>query len=128
MEATKPTTERNRGNSPRRFASALLGLLQGHVALFAEELKEQQSNTVTLLILTGLGLLFALLLIFGLSAALLIAFWDEHRLLVISLLCVFYALGLISCVGILLTRLRNAPTPFSASLEELARDREQLLP
>jgi hypothetical protein len=28
----------------------------------------------------------------------------------------------------LLTQLRNAPPPFSASLEELARDREQLLP
>ncbi|KRW62177.1 phage holin family protein [Pseudomonas sp. TTU2014-080ASC] len=128
MDATTPTTESTRSNSPRRFASALLGLLQGHVALFVEELKEQQSNTLTLLIVTGLGLLFALLLIFGLSAALLIAFWDDHRLLVICLLCAFYALGLLTCVGVLISRLRNAPTPFSASLEELARDREQLLP
>lgn len=127
MDATPPTPP-SRGSSPRRFASALLGLLQGHIALFGEELKEQQSHTLSLLVLTSLSLLFGLLLIIGLSAALLIAFWETHRLLVISALCGFYALGLLGTLFTLLQRLRNAPAPFSASLEELARDREQLLP
>ncbi|WP_298188118.1 phage holin family protein [uncultured Pseudomonas sp.] len=127
MDAAPPTPS-SRGSSPRRFASALLGLLQGHIALFAEELKEQQSHTLSLLVLTSLALLFGLLLIIGLSAALLIAFWESHRLLVISGLCAFYALGLLSASIALLQRIRNAPAPFSASLEELARDREQLLP
>lgn len=127
MDAAPPTPP-SRGSSPRRFASALLGLLQGHIALFAEELKEQQSHTLSLLVLTSLALLFGLLLIIGLSAALLIAFWESHRLLVISGLCAFYTLGLLSASIALLQRIRNAPAPFSASLEELARDREQLLP
>ena len=127
MDATPPPPP-SRGSSPRRFAGALLGLLQGHIALFAEELKEQQSHTLSLLVLTSLSLLFGLLLLIGLSAALLIAFWDSHRLLVISGLCVFYALAMLSALITLLLRVRNAPAPFSASLEELARDREQLLP
>ncbi|WP_339079420.1 phage holin family protein [Pseudomonas sp. TMP9] len=127
MDAT-PSTPPSRSTSPRRFGSALLGLLQGHIALFAEELKEQQSHTVSLLVLTSLSLLFGLLLIIGLSAAVLIAFWESHRLLVISALCAFYAVGLFSALITLLQRVRNAPAPFSASLEELARDREQLLP
>ena len=127
MDATPPNPP-SRGSSPRRFACALLGLLQGHIALFAEELKEQQSHTLSLLVLTSLSLLFGLLLLIGLSAALLIAFWDSHRLLVISGLCVFYALAMLSALITLLLRVRNAPAPFSASLEELARDREQLLP
>lgn len=127
MDATPPNPP-SRGSSPRRFAGALLGLLQGHIALFAEELKEQQSHTLSLLVLTSLSLLFGLLLLIGLSAALLIAFWDSHRLLVISGLCVFYALAMLSALITLLLRVRNAPAPFSASLEELARDREQLLP
>lgn len=127
MDATPPNPP-SRGSSPRRFAGALLGLLQGHIALFAEELKEQQSHTLSLLVLTSLSLLFGLLLLIGLSAALLIAFWDSHRLLVISGLCVFYALAMLSTLITLLLRVRNAPAPFSASLEELARDREQLLP
>jgi uncharacterized membrane protein YqjE len=127
MDVTPPNLPA-RGNSPRRFASALLGLLQGHIALFGEELKEQQTHAVSLLVLTSLSLLFGLLLIIGLSAALLIVFWENHRLLVISGLCGLYTLGLLSCLIGLLQRVRHAPAPFSASLEELARDREQLLP
>jgi len=130
MDATPPPSASTpaRGPSPRRFLAALLGLLHGHVALFGEEFKEQQSNTLRLLLLASLSLVFALLLLIGLSAALLISFWDSHRLTVIFSLCAFYAVGLLTCAGVLITRLRNAPTPFSASLEELARDREQLLP
>ncbi|MDO9623525.1 MAG: phage holin family protein [Pseudomonas sp.] len=127
MDATPPSTP-SRGSSPRRFGGALLGLLQGHIALFGEELKEQQSHTLRLLVLTSLSLVFGLLLVIGLSAALLINFWDSHRLTVIILLCAAYTLGLLVCLLRLLSHLRNAPPPFSASLEELARDREQLLP
>ncbi|MFP6849302.1 MAG: phage holin family protein [Pseudomonas sp.] len=127
MDATPPNPT-SRGNSPQRFAGALLGLLQGHIALFAEEFKEQQGRTLSLLVLTSLSLLFGLLLIIGLSAALVIVFWENHRLLIISALCVFYAVGLLSALITLLLHVRNAPSPFSASLEELARDREQLLP
>lgn len=127
MDATAPASP-DRGSSPRRFAGALLGLLQGHIALFGEELKEQQDHTLALLVLTSLSLAFGLLLLIGLSAALLILFWDSHRLTVISALCVFYALGLLGGLLGLWLRVRNAPEPFSASLAELARDREQLLP
>jgi len=128
MDDSQTAAPPSRGPSPRRLAGALLGLVHGHVALFSEELKEQQARTVTLLILTGLCVLFGLMLIIGVSAALLILFWDTHRILVISLLCLLYASGLLGCGWNLVRRMRNAPTPFSASLEELARDREQLLP
>jgi uncharacterized membrane protein YqjE len=127
MDATSPSTP-SRAPSPRRFSGALLGLLQGHIALFGEELKEQYSHTLRLFVLTGLSLQFGLLLLVGLSAALLIGFWDTHRLAVIVGLCAFYALSFLLCLGGLLLCLRGAPEPFNASLEELARDREQLLP
>ena len=128
MDDSQTAATPSRGPSPRRLAGALLGLVHGHVALFSEELKEQQARTVILLILTGLCVLFGLMLIIGVSAALLILFWDTHRILVISLLCLLYASGLLGCGWNLVRRMRNAPAPFSASLEELARDREQLLP
>lgn len=127
MEArSQPSAGNN--PSPRRFAGALLGLLQGHVALFGEELKEQQAHAVRLLLLTSLSLVFGLLLVIGLSATLLICFWDDYRIPVIIGLCVFYSVALIASLVTLINYLRNAPSPFSASLEELARDREQLLP
>lgn len=128
MDDSQTAAPPSRGPSPRRLAGALLGLVHGHVALFSEELREQQARTVILLILTGLCVLFGLMLIIGVSAALLILFWDTHRILVISLLCLLYASGLLGCGWNLVRRMRNAPAPFSASLEELARDREQLLP
>ena len=116
------------GPSPRRLGAALLGLLQGHVALLAHELEDQRNQALRALILGGLCLAFALLLLIGLSALLLSVFWDSHRLAVATGLCLFYGSGLVGCTTWLLISLRNAETPFSASLEELQRDREQLLP
>ncbi|MFI8479299.1 phage holin family protein [Pseudomonas sp. NPDC078700] len=127
MEA-RPQPGSGNSPSPRRFAGALLGLLHGHIALFGEELKEQQTHAVRLLLLTSLSLVFGLLLVIGLSAALLICFWDDYRIPVIIGLCVFYSVALIVSLVTLINYLRNVPGPFSASLEELARDREQLMP
>ncbi|MHA6494421.1 phage holin family protein [Pseudomonas borbori] len=128
MDDATPDSSIGRGPSPRRFAAALLGLAHGHIALLGEELKEQQGATLRLLALASLSLFFALLLIIGLSAALLISLWDSYRLAAIGGLCLVYGLGLLCCLMALLSQLRNATPPFSASLEELARDREQLLP
>ena len=116
------------GPSPRRLGAAFLGLLQGHVALLAHELEDQRNQALRALVLGGLCLAFALLLLIGLSALLLILYWDSQRLLVAGGLCLVYGIGLFGCGAWLLTSLRNAETPFSASLEELQRDREQLLP
>lgn len=128
MDDAAPSAAPSRGASPRRFAGALLGLLHGHIALFGEELKEQQSNTLRLLVFASLSLLFGLLLIVGLSATLVISFWDSYRISSVVGLCLFYAAGLLICLLRLLSHLRNASPPFKATLEELARDREQLLP
>ncbi len=126
MEGIPPTAER--GPSPRRLAASFLGLVHGHVALLGEELKEQRTQAVQLSLLAGLCLIFALLLLIGLSTLLLILFWDSYRLEAALGLCAVYGVGLLVCVWRLLNGLGNASVPFAASLEELARDREQLLP
>lgn len=123
-----PRSTPSRGGSPRRLGAALLGLLHDHLALLGEELQEQKGRALGLVVLALSAMLFALLLIIGLSALLLIGFWDSHRLIVGVGLCLFYALAGGACLTALLARLRSAPSPFGASLEELRRDREQLLP
>lgn len=65
--------------SLRRFGAAFLGLLHGHVELFGIELQEQKANTLRLLLFAGLALVFALLLLVGLSLLVLIVFWDTNR-------------------------------------------------
>ena len=73
--------------SLRRFGAAFLGLLHGHVELFGIELQEQKANTLRLLLFAGLALVFALLLLVGLSLLVLIVFWDTNRLAAALGLC-----------------------------------------
>lgn len=111
-----------------RFGAAGLGLLHGHIELLGLELAEQKSNSLQALACTALALLAGWLLLIGLSALLLISLWDDYRVATISGLCMFYALLLLASLWRLRKLLSNASHPFSASLCELARDRERLLP
>ncbi|HHW2899271.1 TPA: phage holin family protein [Pseudomonas aeruginosa] len=114
--------------SLRRFGAAFLGLLHGHVELFGIELQEQKANTLRLLLFAGLALVFALLLLVGLSLLVLIVFWDTNRLAAALGLCLFYVIGSLFCGWGLYQSINDESSPFSATLEELANDRERLLP
>lgn len=114
--------------SLRRFGAAFLGLLHGHVELFGIELQEQKANTLRLLLFAGLALVFALLLLVGLLLLVLIVFWDTNRLAAALGLCLFYVIGSLFCGWRLYQSINDESSPFSATLEELANDRERLLP
>ncbi|MBG4894865.1 phage holin family protein [Pseudomonas aeruginosa] len=124
-EGTDPADGRP---SLRRFGAAFLGLLHGHVELFGIELQEQKANTLRLLLFAGLALVFALLLLVGLSLLVLIVFWDTNRLAAALGLCLFYVIGSLFCGWRLYQSINDESSPFSATLEELANDRERLLP
>ncbi|MFI8374333.1 phage holin family protein [Pseudomonas helleri] len=115
-------------SSPRRLGAAFLGLLHSHVELLGIELQEQKARTVSLLLFAGLALVFALLLLVGLSTLVLIVFWDDHRLAAIIGLCIFYALATVFCGIRLKAAIFDESSPFNATLEELAKDRERLMP
>ena len=123
-------TDADKANSPslRRLGTAFLGLLHGHVELLGIELQEQKARTVQLLLLAGLALVFALLLLIGLSTLILLLFWDSYRLEAAIGLCLFYIAGSLLCAWRLYQLLSDESSPFSATLDELARDRERLLP
>lgn len=115
-------------SSSRRLGAAILGLLHGHVELFGIELQEQKARTLNLLLFAGLALVFALLLLTALSALLLVLLWDSYRLAGIIGLCVFYGLAAVFCAVRLKAAVHDESSPFSGTLEELAKDRERLLP
>ena len=118
----------SKSSSSRRLGAAFLGLLHSHVELFGIELQEQKSRTVSLLLFAGLTLVFALLLLIGLSALVLIVLWDSYRLSGIIGLCLFYTLAAVFCGLRLKAAIFDESSPFNATLEELANDRERLLP
>ncbi|OYT94388.1 MAG: hypothetical protein CFE49_18500 [Pseudomonas sp. PGPPP3] len=120
--ATPPTP------SLQRLGAAALGLVHGHVELFGIELQEQKERSLQALILTGMALIAGLLLLLGLSALLLVLAGEAYRLHAILSLCLVYSLAFLLCVWRLRRLQCNPLPPFSATLAELARDRERLLP
>ena len=112
----------------KRLCAAVLGLLHGHIELLGIELQEQKARTLSLLLFAGLALVFALLLLTALSGLLLVMLWDSYRLAGIIGLCVFYGLAAIYCGLRLKAAVFDESSPFNATLEEIAKDRERLLP
>jgi uncharacterized membrane protein YqjE len=115
-------------SSLRGMGAAALGLLHDHLELLGIELQEQKAASLRQLLCAGLALVFGLLLLFALSVLVLLLFWDSHRLQAIVALCLFHGVGCLLALWRLLVTLRQPSSPFSATLAELARDREQLLP
>lgn len=117
------------GSSPLRgIGAAAIGLLHAHLELLGIELQEQKAASLRQLLYAGVALVFGLLLLFALSVLVLLLCWDSYRLEAIIALCLFHGLGCLLALWRLRVALRRQASPFSASLEELARDREQLLP
>jgi len=119
-----PTT----AGTSRRMGAALLGLLHSHVELFGIELQEQKSRTVSLLLFAGLALVFALLALVAVSGLILILLWDTYRIPGMVGLACFYVLAGAFCALRLKAAIFDESSPFSGTLEELANDRERLLP
>jgi uncharacterized membrane protein YqjE len=112
----------------RGAGAAALGLLHGHLELLGIELQEQKAASLRQLLYAGAALVFGLLLLFALSALVLLLCWDSHRLEAMLALCLFHGLGCLLALWRLRSALQRQASPFSATLEELAHDREQLLP
>ena len=116
------------GSTGKRLGAAVLGLLHSHVELLGIEFQEQKGRTLRLLLFAGLGLVFALLLLIALSALLLVLVWDSYRVAGILGLCAVYALAALFCGLRLKAAVFDESSPFNATLAELAKDRERLLP
>ena len=124
-----PPGERSAGgSSTRRLGAAILGLVHNHVELLGIELQEQKARTVSLLLFAGLALVFALLALVALSGLILILLWDNYRVPGMIGLCIFYLLAGLFCALRLRAAIFDEASPFHATLEELANDKERLLP
>lgn len=119
-EAPKP--------SLKKLGGAFVGLLQGHLELIGIEVQEEKSRLLRLFLLTGVALILLLLVLIGLSAAIVIAFWDTHPITAILVLCALYAVILAVCISRAVVLAKETAAPFQATVEELARNRERLLP
>ena len=110
----------------KRLLSTLTSIVSTRLELLANELQEERLRLTQML-------LFALLALFCFGMGLLlltlfivVLFWDDHRLAVLGVLCIFFFL-LGTVMTLLLRNKAQAQSRlFSASLAELSKDKEQL--
>ena len=116
------------GESLRGFADSGLATIQARLELFGLELKEEKLRAGGFLFDTVLAALFIGFGFVFLLAFLTVLFWDSHRLLALGLATTgLFAAGVWAGTRAA-ARLRAGSRLFSASLAEIAHDRDSLRP
>jgi len=113
-------------DSIKKLARTLAGVFQTRLEILATELEEAKLQLSQLLLL-GLVALFCLVVgIILLAVFFVVLFWDSYRLAVLGVMAGFF-LGMgIFAVLVLRAKATENTKMFSATLAELAKDREQL--
>lgn len=112
--------------SAKRLTATLVTIISTRLELLANELQEERLRLAQMFLFAlfalfcfGMGLLL-------LTVFVLVLFWDDHRLAVLGTLSVtFFALGSFAAL-LLRGKAQKKSGLFSASLAELAKDKEQL--
>lgn len=112
--------------SARRLLSTLVSIASTRLELLANELQEERLRLTQMLLFASFALFCFGMGILLLTVFVMVLFWDDHRLAALGALsALFFALG--TLVALLLrSKAQSKPRLFSASLAELAKDRQQL--
>ena len=114
-------------DSVKALLSTLVAIAHNRLELLSTELHEEVERVALLVLWGAVALFFAFLAVVFIAVLVLVAFW-ESRVLTASLLAVaFLALALVAGL-VARHQIAAKPRPFDASLNELAKDREQLTP
>lgn len=115
-------------DSARRLLARLLALAHTRLELLTTELSLEVQRAVALLLWGFVGLFFGGLTVLMLTLTLVIAFWDDHRLLAAALASVLFLAITVTAGLVVRRRLREHGPLLGASLQELRRDVEALDP
>jgi len=113
-------------SSLRGLASTILELLHVRLELLSVEAQEEVLRLGALLLYGAVAVTFLSLGLTFLAVFITVALWDSHRLLALG---VFTAVFLIAggvAAWLARARLQSGTRLFSASIEELSQDREEL--
>jgi len=112
--------------SGRRILAILVTMVRTRLSLLSVELMEEKSRIWLMLVLTALALIFASMALLMLSLLVIVAFWEENRLLAIGALLLFYLVAGGACLLVLKHKAKMGSPLFSSTLRELARDTDEL--
>ena len=112
--------------SGRRMLGILVGMVRTRLNLLAIELMEEKSRIWLMLVLTALALIFASMALLMLSLLVIVALWDDNRLLAIGGLLAFYVAATAGALLFLWRKAKMGSSLFSGTLGELAKDSDAL--
>lgn len=128
VEESGPGSARSSGLfvSLRNLAATLVATAQTRLELLSTEIEEERLRLLQILLGSLIALFFSALGMVMLTLFVVAMFWDTHRVLVMILFAVLY-LGIGAIFGLVVrSKAREKSRLFSASIAELARDRQQL--
>ncbi|MFZ2541168.1 MAG: phage holin family protein [Gallionella sp.] len=112
--------------SVKRLASTLTSIVSTRLELLANELQGERLRLTQMFLFYSLALFFWGISMLLLTAFIVVLFWDDHRLAALGGLCIlFFVLGTLTAM-LWRNKAQSKSKLFSASLAELANDREQL--
>jgi uncharacterized membrane protein YqjE len=108
--------------SLRRMLATLIALVQTRLELVGVEIEEQIAHAAALLLWSIAAIFFASLSVLLLALTIVVAFWEQHRLLAASLVTATCALAAIVAAVVARYRLRTRPRLLSMLASEFERD------
>lgn len=112
--------------SLRNLGATLVALLQTRLELLATDLEEERIRLLQILFWAAGALFFFGIGVLMLTLLVVMLLWDSARLsAIVALAAFFFAVGIGLAIGVR-NRVRARSRLFSSSLEELAKDRDQL--
>jgi uncharacterized membrane protein YqjE len=115
-------------DSIKRLASTLIAVISTRLELLANELQEERLHLTQMFFLSLIALFCFGMALLLLTIFITVLFWDDHRIAVLGGLCALFSVSGILIALLLRSKAQSRPRLFSASLAELAKDREQLEP
>jgi len=112
--------------SLRGLAATAIEITHTRLQLLANELEEQRIRALHMLVLGAVAFFCGAVGVLLVSAWIVIAFWDQYRLLTLGLLAAAYFAGCVAALLRLKSRMLERPRLFASSLAELRRDEELL--
>lgn len=108
--------------SVRRMLATLLELVSTRIELVSVEIEEQIEYAAGILLWSVAAIFFGSLAVLLLALTIVIAFWDDHRLLAAGLVTGAFALIAVGAVLVVRARLQRRPKFLGATTAELKRD------
>lgn len=112
--------------SLRGFATTSVALLRTRLALLKVEAQEEAERLVSMLLWGVAATLLGIAGLVFLAVLLTVLFWEDHRLLALTLFTAIFLGGAAFAITSILRLARQGSQLFAASLAELRRDEEAL--